>query len=151
MKRKEVQQLFSRGQQLQVEEALEGALQQDLQTLENSLSRMEQSTDSQEQSLEVRLCIHRHLWQRRSLYNTRPPAKVTLAAWQQHSDQQEAVQTFVLRARSSMDRELNFSSPESLEVELDQARVSPRVHRRSGKPSAARLTCSRLSGAAEAE
>uniref|UniRef100_A0A3P9H2M7 Nesprin-1 spectrin repeats region domain-containing protein n=1 Tax=Oryzias latipes TaxID=8090 RepID=A0A3P9H2M7_ORYLA len=76
MKRKEVQQLFCRGQQLQVEEAL---------------------------------------------------------------------------SRSSMDRELNFSSPESLEVELDQARVSPRVHRRSGKPSAARLTCSRLSGAAEAE
>uniref|UniRef100_A0A3P9ISW1 Nesprin-1 spectrin repeats region domain-containing protein n=1 Tax=Oryzias latipes TaxID=8090 RepID=A0A3P9ISW1_ORYLA len=29
-------------------------------------------------------------------------------------------------SRSSMDRELNFSSPESLEVELDQARVSPR-------------------------
>lgn len=31
---------------------------------------------------------------------------------------------FVNKARSTMERDLNFSSPESLAVELDQAKVS---------------------------
>lgn len=52
-KRKDVQQLITRGQQLQVEEGLGETLQQDLQTLENTLGKMEQTMDSQEQSLEV--------------------------------------------------------------------------------------------------
>lgn len=50
--------------------------------------------------------------------------QVTLAAWQEFDSQQEAVHEFVNKARSSMERDLNFSSPESLAVELDQARVS---------------------------
>ncbi len=50
--------------------------------------------------------------------------KVTLAAWQEFDSQQEAVHEFVNKARSTMERDLNFSSPESLAVELDQARVS---------------------------
>uniref|UniRef100_A0A3Q3KI06 Calponin-homology (CH) domain-containing protein n=1 Tax=Monopterus albus TaxID=43700 RepID=A0A3Q3KI06_MONAL len=52
LKRKDVQQLISRGQQLQAEEGLGETLQQDLQSLENTLSKMEQNMDSQEQSLE---------------------------------------------------------------------------------------------------
>jgi len=52
-KRKDVQQLITRGQQLQAEEGLGETLQQDLQTLENTLGKMEQTMDSQEQSLEV--------------------------------------------------------------------------------------------------
>nr|XP_057913481.1 nesprin-1 isoform X6 [Doryrhamphus excisus] len=100
LKRKDVQQLISRGQQLQAEEGLGETLQQDLQSLENTLSKMEQNMDSQEQSLEV-----------------------TLAAWQEFDSQQEAVRQFVSRARSTTERDLNFSSPESLMVELDQARV----------------------------
>lgn len=54
-------------------------------------------------------------------------AQVTLAAWQEFESQQEAALKFVNKARSTMDRDLNFSSPESLAVELDQARVSSRV------------------------
>lgn len=50
--------------------------------------------------------------------------QVTLAAWQEFDSQQEAVHEFVNKARSTMERDLNFSSPESLAVELDQARVS---------------------------
>lgn len=50
--------------------------------------------------------------------------QVTLAAWQEFDSQQEAVHEFVHKARSTMERDLNFSSPESLAVELDQARVS---------------------------
>ncbi len=49
--------------------------------------------------------------------------QVTLAAWQEFDSQQEAVHEFVNKARSTMERDLNFSSPESLAVELDQARV----------------------------
>uniref|UniRef100_A0A3Q4H2T0 Calponin-homology (CH) domain-containing protein n=1 Tax=Neolamprologus brichardi TaxID=32507 RepID=A0A3Q4H2T0_NEOBR len=52
LKRKDVQHLFTRGQQLQAEEGLGETLQQDLQSLENTLSKMEQNMDSQEQSLE---------------------------------------------------------------------------------------------------
>ncbi|KAG7263985.1 hypothetical protein CRUP_026786 [Coryphaenoides rupestris] len=37
--------------------------------------------------------------------------------------QQEAVREFVSRARAATDRDLNFSSPESLAAELSQARV----------------------------
>lgn len=48
-----MQQLITRGQQLQAEEGLGETLQQDLQSLENTLSKMEQNMDSQEQSLEV--------------------------------------------------------------------------------------------------
>lgn len=53
LKRKDVQQLITRGQQLQAEEGLGETLQQDLQSLENTISKMEQNMDSQEQSLEV--------------------------------------------------------------------------------------------------
>ncbi|MEQ2161686.1 hypothetical protein GOODEAATRI_012073, partial [Goodea atripinnis] len=61
---------------------------------------MEQSMDSQEQNLEV-----------------------TLAAWQEFDSQREAVLEFVNKACSTIERDLNFSSPESLDVELDQANV----------------------------
>ncbi|KAK6304736.1 hypothetical protein J4Q44_G00253220 [Coregonus suidteri] len=100
MKRKDVQQQISRGHQLQAEEGLGETLQQDLQSLETTLSKMDHTMDSQEQELEV-----------------------TLSAWQEFDNQQRAVQEFVNRARSVMDRDLNFSSPESLATELDQARV----------------------------
>lgn len=53
MKRKDVQQLITRGQQLQAEEGLGETLHQDLQSLDNTISKMEQNMDSQEQSLEV--------------------------------------------------------------------------------------------------
>lgn len=53
LKRKDVQQLITRGQQLQTEEGLGETLQQDLHSLENTISKMEQNMDSQEQSLEV--------------------------------------------------------------------------------------------------
>lgn len=53
MKRKDVQQLITRGQQLQAEEGLGEALHQDLQSLDNTISKMEQNMDSQEQSLGV--------------------------------------------------------------------------------------------------
>ena len=49
-----MQQLTTRGQQLQAEEGVGDSLQQDLQSLESTLSKMRQSMDSQEQSLEVR-------------------------------------------------------------------------------------------------
>lgn len=49
---------------------------------------------------------------------------MTLAAWQEFDSQQVAVHEFVTKARSTMERDLNFSSPESLAVELDQTRVS---------------------------
>ncbi|XP_037550764.1 nesprin-1 [Nematolebias whitei] len=100
LKRKEVQHLVTRGQQLQAEEGLGETLQQDLHSLENTLSKMEQNMDSQEKNLEV-----------------------TLAAWQEFDSQQEAVREFVNKARSTTGRDLNFSSPESLAVELDQAGV----------------------------
>lgn len=45
--------MITRGQQLQAEEGLGDTLQQDLQSLENTLSKMEHNMDSQEQSLEV--------------------------------------------------------------------------------------------------
>ena len=48
-----MQQQISRGQQLLAEEGLGDTLQQDLQSLESTLSKMEQSMDSQEQGLEV--------------------------------------------------------------------------------------------------
>lgn len=49
-----MQQLITRGQQLQAEEGLGETLHQDLQSLDNTVSKMEQNMDSQEQSLEVR-------------------------------------------------------------------------------------------------
>lgn len=49
--------------------------------------------------------------------------QVTLAAWQEFDSQQEAVHEFVNKAQSTIDRDLSFSSPESLAVELDQTRV----------------------------
>lgn len=48
-----MQQLITRGQQLQAEEGLGETLQQDLQSLDNTISKMDQNMDSQEQSLEV--------------------------------------------------------------------------------------------------
>uniref|UniRef100_A0AAV2JAL2 Calponin-homology (CH) domain-containing protein n=1 Tax=Knipowitschia caucasica TaxID=637954 RepID=A0AAV2JAL2_KNICA len=100
LKRRDVQQLMTRGQQLQAEEGVGDSLQQDLQGLENTLSKMEHNVDSQDQSLEV-----------------------TLAAWQEFESQEQAALEFVAKARSSMERDLSFSSPECLAVELDQAKV----------------------------
>uniref|UniRef100_A0A8C7CRJ2 Spectrin repeat containing, nuclear envelope 1b n=1 Tax=Oncorhynchus kisutch TaxID=8019 RepID=A0A8C7CRJ2_ONCKI len=53
MKRKDVQQQIARGHQLQAEEGLGETLQQDLQSLETTLSKMDHTMDSQEQELEV--------------------------------------------------------------------------------------------------
>lgn len=50
-------------------------------------------------------------------------SQVTLAAWQEFDSQQEAVNEFVNKTQSTIDRDLSFSSPESLAVELDQTRV----------------------------
>ena len=52
--------MITRGQQLQAEEGLGETLQQDLQSLENTLSKMEQNMDSQEQSLEVSNVTRQH-------------------------------------------------------------------------------------------
>lgn len=49
--------------------------------------------------------------------------QVTLAAWQEFDSQQEAVHEFVNKTKSTIDRDLSFSSPESLAIELDQTRV----------------------------
>ncbi|XP_034001986.1 nesprin-1-like, partial [Trematomus bernacchii] len=121
MKRKEVQQLILRGQTLQGEEGVGGALQTDLHLLETTVSKMEQNTDSQEQSLEVRQVTV----EKESLEVTveKESLEVSLAAWQEFTSQQGAVQDFLLRARSSLDRDQTFSSPESLSAELDQAQV----------------------------
>lgn len=53
-----MQQLVTRGQQLQAEEGLGETLHQDLQSLDNTISKMEQNIDSQEQSLEVSNVSH---------------------------------------------------------------------------------------------
>ncbi|XP_077587652.1 nesprin-1 [Stigmatopora nigra] len=100
LKRKDVHQLISRGQQLQVEEGPGETLQQDLQSLENTLGKMEQSMDSQEQSLQV-----------------------TLEAWQEFESQQDTVRQFVCKVQSGTEPEPAFSSPESLAVELERARA----------------------------
>lgn len=64
LKRKEMQEQINRGKQLQVEEGLEESLQEDLEKLECTLSKMDQSIESQEQDLEVRkefiFCISVH-------------------------------------------------------------------------------------------
>lgn len=49
--------------------------------------------------------------------------QVTLAAWEEFDSQQEAVHEFVNKTQSTLERDLSFSSPESLAVELDQTRV----------------------------
>lgn len=49
--------------------------------------------------------------------------QVTLSAWQEFDSQQEAVHEFVNKTQSTIERDLSFSSPESLAVELDQTRV----------------------------
>uniref|UniRef100_A0A3P9C6C0 Calponin-homology (CH) domain-containing protein n=1 Tax=Maylandia zebra TaxID=106582 RepID=A0A3P9C6C0_9CICH len=94
LKRKDVQHLFTRGQQLQAEEGLGETLQQDLQSLENTLSKMEQNMDSQEQSLEV-----------------------TLAAWQEFDSQQEAVHEYGLDKYSEIQL-----GPKNKTLLLQQAR-----------------------------
>lgn len=53
--------------------------------------------------------------------------QVTLAAWQEFDSQQEAVHEFVNKTQSTIERDLSFSSPESLAVELDQTRVRSNV------------------------
>uniref|UniRef100_A0A8C2JGH1 Calponin-homology (CH) domain-containing protein n=1 Tax=Cyprinus carpio TaxID=7962 RepID=A0A8C2JGH1_CYPCA len=53
LKRKEMEEQINRGKQLQVEEGLEESLQEDLQKLEATLSKMDQSTESQEKNLEA--------------------------------------------------------------------------------------------------
>ncbi len=57
LKRKEMQEQINRGKQLQAEEGLEESLQEDLQKLEATLSKMDQSTESQEKNLEVRMFV----------------------------------------------------------------------------------------------
>ncbi|RXN33841.1 nesprin-1 isoform X3 [Labeo rohita] len=99
LKRKEMQEQINRGKLLQVEEGLEESLQEDLQKLETTLSKMDQSTESQEKNLEV-----------------------TLAAWQEFDSQQAAVKEFVGKVRSVTEKEMNFSSPDSLSTELEQAK-----------------------------
>lgn len=49
-----MQEQISRGKQLQVDEGLEESLQEDLEKLESTLSKMDQSIESQEHKLEVR-------------------------------------------------------------------------------------------------
>lgn len=48
-----MQQQISHGQQLQTEEGLGESLQEDLDKLETTLSKMDQGMEAQEQSLEV--------------------------------------------------------------------------------------------------
>uniref|UniRef100_A0A672NAB1 Nesprin-1-like n=1 Tax=Sinocyclocheilus grahami TaxID=75366 RepID=A0A672NAB1_SINGR len=55
LKQKEMQEQINRGKQLQIEEGLEENLQEDLQKLDTTLSKMDQSTESQEKNLEVRM------------------------------------------------------------------------------------------------
>lgn len=50
-----MQEQINRGKLLQMEESLEESLQEDLQKLETTLSKMNQSTESQEKNLEVRM------------------------------------------------------------------------------------------------
>ncbi len=52
-----MQEQINRGKQLQAEEGLEESLQEDLQKLEATLSKMDQSTESQEKNLEVRMFV----------------------------------------------------------------------------------------------
>lgn len=49
--------------------------------------------------------------------------QVTLAAWQEFEGQQAAVREFVSKVQSVTEREMNFSSPDSLSAELEQAKV----------------------------
>lgn len=49
--------------------------------------------------------------------------QVTLAAWQEFDSQQAAVKEFVGKVRSVTEREMNFSSPDSLSAELEQNKV----------------------------
>lgn len=53
LKRRDMQQQISRGQQLQVQEGLGDSLQDDLHKLDTTLNQMDQSMEAQEQSLEV--------------------------------------------------------------------------------------------------
>lgn len=53
LKRRDMQQQISRGQQLQVHEGLGERVQDDLHKLDTTLSQMDQSMEAQEQSLEV--------------------------------------------------------------------------------------------------
>lgn len=48
---------------------------------------------------------------------------MTLAAWQEFDGQQAAVREFVGKVRSVTEKEMNFSSPDSLSTELEQAKV----------------------------
>lgn len=50
-----MQQQIAHGQQLQAEEGLASSLQPDLKNLESALTKMEQSMETQEKSLQVRV------------------------------------------------------------------------------------------------
>lgn len=50
--------------------------------------------------------------------------QATLASWQEFDNQQAAVGEFVSKARSITERDMTFSSPESLTTELKQAQVN---------------------------
>ncbi|RXM34120.1 Nesprin-1 [Acipenser ruthenus] len=95
----DVQQQIARGQQLQAEEGLASSLQPDLQNLESALTKMEQSMETQEKSLQT-----------------------TLSEWQQFDTEKEAVVEFLKRAGSNLERDLTFSSLESLSAELEQTK-----------------------------
>ncbi|KAG1946578.1 nesprin-1 [Pimephales promelas] len=56
------------------------------------------------------------------LLNVALCCQVTLAAWQEFDSQQAAVREFVGKVRSVTEREMNFSSPESLSTELEQTK-----------------------------
>ncbi|XP_056332375.1 LOW QUALITY PROTEIN: nesprin-1 [Danio aesculapii] len=99
LKRKDMQEQINRGKQLQIEEGLEESLQDDLQKLESTLKKMDENTEFQEKNLEE-----------------------TLSAWQEFDAQQASVREFVGKVRSVTEREMNFSSPESLNSELEQTK-----------------------------
>ncbi|TRY83459.1 hypothetical protein DNTS_016204 [Danionella cerebrum] len=99
LKRKEMQEQIKRGKQLQIEEGLEETLQDDLLKLETTLSKMDENTEAQENNLEV-----------------------TLAAWLEFDAQQNAVREFVGKVRTLTEREMNFSSADSLSSELEQSK-----------------------------
>lgn len=64
------------------------------------------------------------------LVNVALCCQVTLAAWQEFDSQQAAVREFVGKVRSVTEREMNFSSPDSLSTELEQTKVrtTPDLH-----------------------
>ncbi|RXM34941.1 Nesprin-1 [Acipenser ruthenus] len=101
----DVQQQIAHGQQLQAEEGLASSLQPDFKNLESALTKMEQSMETQVKSLQM-----------------------TLSEWQQFDTEKEAVVEFLNRAGSNVERDLTFSSLESLSAELEQTKEHIQVN-----------------------